>query len=159
MQANPQTIDKLFNSPCRYVVPMFQRLYVWGETPQWSTLWEDIVEKAVLRLERKKSNPHYLGALIVEGVKPTSGREVTRLLVIDGQQRLTTIQLLLCAFRDFTKCRGWTSMERRANRYIENPDADVMEKPEEEVFKLWPTQLNRDVFASIISAVYAAEQK
>jgi len=152
MQANPRSIDGLFNSQSRYVIPMFQRHYVWGENPQWSTLWEDIVEKAALRLKKEKSNPHYLGALIVEGVKPTSAREVTRLLVIDGQQRLTTIQLLLCAFRDFTKSRDWISLERKANRYIENPDADVMEKPEEEVFKLWPTQLNREVFATIISA-------
>ena len=72
--------------------------------------------------------------------------------MIDGQQRLTTIQLLLCAFRDFTKSRGWTSLERKANRYLENPDADVMEKPDEEVFKVWPTKLNREVFANIISA-------
>lgn len=152
MQANPRTIDALFNSQCRYVVPMFQRLYVWGENPQWSTLWEDIVEKAELRLAGKKSNPHYLGALIVEGVKPSSAREVTRLLVIDGQQRLTTLQLLLCAFRDFARSEAWNSLERKANRYIENPDADVMEKPDEEIFKIWPTVLNREVFSDLITA-------
>jgi len=152
MQANPRTVDALFNSQCRYVVPMFQRLYVWGENPQWSTLWEDIAEKAALRREGKKSNPHYLGALIVEGVKPSSAREVTRLLVIDGQQRLTTLQILLCAFRDFAKSQGWTSLERKANRYLENPDADVMEKPEEEIFKIWPTVLNREIFSNIVKA-------
>jgi uncharacterized protein with ParB-like and HNH nuclease domain len=51
MQANPRSIDGLFNSQSRYVVPMFQRLYVWAENPQWSTLWEDILEKAALRLK------------------------------------------------------------------------------------------------------------
>lgn len=152
MQANPRTIDALFNSQCRYVVPMFQRLYVWGEIPQWSTLWDDIAEKAALRLDGKKSNPHYLGALIVEGVKPSSAREVTRLLVIDGQQRLTTLQVFLCAFRDFARSQTWTSLERKATRYLENPDADVMEHPEEEIFKIWPTVLNREVFSSIIRA-------
>lgn len=35
MQSNPRTIDALFNSQLRYVIPMFQRLYVWQETPQW----------------------------------------------------------------------------------------------------------------------------
>lgn len=38
MQANPRSLDTLFNSQLRYVVPMFQRLYVWKESPQWSTL-------------------------------------------------------------------------------------------------------------------------
>jgi uncharacterized protein with ParB-like and HNH nuclease domain len=70
MQANPRSIPVLFDSQLRYVVPMFQRLYVWKETPQWQTLWEDISEKALLRLAGKASAPHYLGALIIEGVKP-----------------------------------------------------------------------------------------
>ena len=152
MQANPKTVDKLFDGQSRYIVPMFQRLYVWSENPQWRTLWEDVIEKALLRLQDKTTSPHYLGALIIEGVKPSSAREVTRLLVIDGQQRLTTLQLLLCAFRDYAHSRGWKSLERKAFRHIENSDADVMENPSEEVFKLWPTQLNRDVFASIIRA-------
>lgn len=131
---------------------MFQRLYVWGEDPQWRTLWEDIVEKAQLRLEQKPTNPHYLGALIIEGVKPSSAREVTRLLIIDGQQRITTLQLVLSAFRDYAALKNWTSLERKARRYTENPDADVMENPDEEIFKLWPTQLNREVFANIVRA-------
>jgi uncharacterized protein with ParB-like and HNH nuclease domain len=46
MQANPRNLNSLFNSQLRYVVPMFQRLYVWQQTPQWTTLWEDVVEKA-----------------------------------------------------------------------------------------------------------------
>lgn len=131
---------------------MFQRLYVWGEDPQWKTLWEDLVEKGTLQLDGVKTNAHYLGALIIEGVKPASSREVKRLLVIDGQQRLTTLQLLLCAFRDHSRSREWKTLDRTITRYLENADPDVMEKPGEEVFKLWPTQLNREVFASVINA-------
>lgn len=152
MQANPRSIDALFNSQLRYVVPMFQRLYVWKETPQWETLWEDVAEKADLQLRGIKSNPHYLGALIIEGVRPTSPREVKRFLVIDGQQRLTTLQLLLCAFRDVARTAGWVTLERPAARYLENADADVMEKPDEELLKLWPTTLNRGVYRDIITA-------
>jgi uncharacterized protein DUF262/uncharacterized protein DUF1524 len=152
VQANPKTVDKLFAAQSRYVVPMFQRLYVWAEDPQWRTLWEDVVEKAELRLEGVETNAHYLGALIIEGVKPLSANEVTRLLLIDGQQRITTLQILLCAFRDCARAQGLVGLERRATRYIENPDADVMDKPDEEVFKVWPTQLNRDIFSAIIQA-------
>jgi hypothetical protein len=152
MQANPRSIDKLFNAQARYVVPMFQRLYVWQQTPQWSTLWEDIIEKAELRLSGKKANPHYLGALIIEGVQPKTANEVTRLLVIDGQQRLTTIQLLLAALRDVANAQNWTSIAKKANRYIENPDPETMENPEEETLKLWPTQLNRQIFKAVVMA-------
>jgi hypothetical protein len=150
MQANPRTIDDLFNAQSRYIIPMFQRLYVWNEDPQWQTLWEDILEKANLQLNGIKTNPHYLGALIIEGVKPASSREVKRLLVIDGQQRLTTLQLMLCAFRDFSRYKEWKTLDRTTTRYLENVDADVMENPDEELFKIWPTQLNRDVFANIV---------
>jgi hypothetical protein len=152
VQANPKNVEKLFAAQARYVVPMFQRLYVWGENPQWQTLWEDVTEKAAERLKGVSTNAHYLGALIIEGVRPSSGNEVTRLLLIDGQQRITTLQLLLCAFRDYARLREWTALDRRATRYIENPDADVMENPDEEIFKVWPTQLNRDVFSSIMQA-------
>ena len=112
MQANPRSLDTLFNSQLRYVVPMFQRLYVWKETPQWSTLWEDVSEKALLLMRGVKSNPHYLGALIIEGVKPNSPREVKRFLIIDGQQRLTTLQLLFCAYRDIARALGKPGAER-----------------------------------------------
>lgn len=152
MQANPRSLDELFNSQLRYVVPMFQRLYVWEQTPQWETLWEDIVEKTALHLKCVRTNPHYLGALIVEGVRPDSPREVKRFLVIDGQQRLTTLQLLLCAYRDFARKNEWKSLDRTVSRYLENADPDVMEHPDEEVFKLWPSMLNRDVFRKIIRA-------
>lgn len=152
MQANPRSLDALFNSQLRYVVPMFQRLYVWQESPQWATLWEDIQEKADLQLKRVTSNAHYFGALIIEGVRPNSPREVKRFLVIDGQQRLTTLQLVFCAFRDIARKNDWKTLDRATTRYLENADQDVMERPEEEAFKVWPTTLNRDVFRNIISA-------
>lgn len=152
MEANPRTLDALFNSQLRYVVPMFQRLYVWQETPQWVNLWEDIVEKADLQLAGVKTNAHYLGALIIEGVRPSSPREVKRFLVIDGQQRLTTLQLLFAAFRDFARLHEWKTLDRATTRYLENVDPDVMEHPDEEVYKLWPTTLNRDVFRQVVSA-------
>jgi hypothetical protein len=152
MQANPRSLDSLFNSQLRYVVPMFQRLYVWEENPQWSTLWEDVVEKADLQLSATQSSPHYLGALIIEGVRPSSPREVKRFLVIDGQQRLTTLQLMFCAYRDIARKNEWKTLDRASSRYLENADPDVMEHPDEERFKLWPTTLNRDVFRNVITA-------
>jgi Protein of unknown function DUF262/Protein of unknown function (DUF1524) len=151
MDAHPRSLDRLFNAQLRYVVPMFQRLYVWKQNPQWTTLWEDTAEKAELRLRGVQTNAHYLGALITEGVRSVKG-EVGRFLVIDGQQRLTTLQLLFCAFRDVARKNDWKRFDRAATRYLENADADVMDNPDEERFKLWPTKLNRDTFRNIILA-------
>jgi hypothetical protein len=152
MEANPRTITKLFNSQMRYVVPMFQRKYVWSRSPQWETLWEDIVEKADQRAIGDDPRPHYLGALIIEGVKPTSPGEVMRFLVVDGQQRLTTLQILICALRDIARANDWKGLDKTLSRYLENADPDVMDNPDEEILKLWPTTLNRDVFKSVIQA-------
>lgn len=152
MQPSRKSVEELFNPQVRYVVPMFQRKYVWQEDPQWQNLWEDIEEKANFRLNGKTTHPHYLGALIVEGVKPVSGNEVTRMLVIDGQQRLTTLQLLLCALRDIAKERNWNALDKKLTRLLENSDQDVMDNPTEEKFKIWPTTLNRDVFSDVITA-------
>lgn len=55
MQANPRSIEALFNSQLRYMVPMFQRLYVWNEK-QWETLWEDLTEKANLQLAKSQAH-------------------------------------------------------------------------------------------------------
>ena len=99
-----------------------------------------------------KSNAHYLGAVIVEGVRPHSPREVKRFLIIDGQQRLTTLQIVFCAYRDIARKANWKTLDRATTRYIENSDIDVMEHPDQEKYKLWSTTLNRSVFADIISA-------
>lgn len=76
MQANPRSIESLFSSQLRYVVPMFQRHYVWQRDPQWSTLWEDVIEKADFQIEGRQTNAHYLGALIDELADFTRHAEV-----------------------------------------------------------------------------------
>ena len=64
---------------------------------------------------------------------------------------------MLCAFRDVSRKNEWLSLERPLTRYLENADIDVMEFPEQERFKLWPTTLNREIFKEIISSGDPAE--
>ena len=90
-----------------YVVPTYQRLYVWSREDQWEPLWSDVeeianvlVEDAVNRgsesVDANLREPHFLGAVVlkISGVTPELASE---LRVIDGQQRLTTLQLLIAA--------------------------------------------------------------
>lgn len=152
MRANPRTITELFEPTHRYVVPMFQRHYVWSRSEQWEPLWDDIAEKLVTRKSDSRTPPHFLGAVILDSARRTSTKQVSRFIVIDGQQRLTTFQLLLAALRDTATRRSLPHIARAAERCLLNPDVELMERPEQEQYKLWPTLVNRDVFCQIVSA-------
>ncbi len=98
------TVFELFERERRYVVPLYQRPYVWEEEQQWEPLWQDIAEKAEALLDqdpgaRDGLRNHFLGAVVLNHVE-TYGKEVATDEVIDGQQRLTTLQVFLAALRD-----------------------------------------------------------
>jgi Protein of unknown function DUF262 len=86
------------HQPQRLVVPLFQRRYVWNEESQWDPLWNDLVRVAERYLNRrdKKYKSHFLGAVVLQQAPRQIGLMQER-TIIDGQQRLTTLQLLLDA--------------------------------------------------------------
>jgi uncharacterized protein with ParB-like and HNH nuclease domain len=139
MQANPRKLLDLFGNTLRYVVPIFQRHYVWERGSQWEPLWEDVREKATKRILKQDTLPHFLGALILDQARKRSTKEVSRFVVIDGQQRLVTIQLVLAALRDIALMKGAKMIGAAVDRYIFNPDPELMENSDEEIYKLWPT--------------------
>src|SRR6476646_4180354 len=98
MLAEALTPADLFGYHVRYVVPLFQRPYVWNRRDQWEPLWDDIRAVAQRLLDAPATSariaPHFLGAIVVEQA-PTKVGSVAVYHVIDGQQRLTTLQLLL----------------------------------------------------------------
>lgn len=152
MQANPRKLLDLFGITLRYVVPIFQRHYVWTKDVQWEALWEDIEEKLIDRIEKRKTSSHFMGALILDQARKESTKEVGRFIVIDGQQRLITIQLLVTALRDIAHESGFDNLSTAINRYILNPDPELMQDSQVEIYKMWPTQFNREVFCKVINA-------
>jgi len=152
MQANPRKLTELFGQTLRYMVPIFQRHYVWDEENQWIPLWEDILEKHKQRLEKQSTSEHFLGAIILDQVRKQSTKEVSRFVVIDGQQRITTIQLLLASLRDFVDERGFHDLANAVGGNLFNPFPEMMEDRSKEIYKLWPTKFNRDVFCNILNA-------
>jgi hypothetical protein len=82
------------------VVPLFQRRYCWGE-PHWRQLWRDIVSPRHLV---SASNPHAIGRVVIaRELGGTGANRREALVLIDGQQRMTTLMLLLCAVRDVAR--------------------------------------------------------
>lgn len=97
METFKRTPLQLFNLPQHFVIPLFQRPYVWKEDEQWEPLWKDIRRVVELRINEPHLNPqHFLGAVVLQAHDAGSNR-VTTWNVIDGQQRLTTLQLLMDA--------------------------------------------------------------
>ncbi|MCR1981436.1 DUF262 domain-containing protein [Cellulosimicrobium cellulans] len=94
METFKRTPLQLFNLPQHFVIPLFQRPYVWKEDEQWEPLWKDIRRVAELRIAEPHLNAtHFLGAVVLQSHQ-THSKRLTTWNVIDGQQRLTTLQLL-----------------------------------------------------------------
>lgn len=147
MRPFTRSIIELFDGKKRYLIPLYQRQYAWSVSPQLELLWEDI-ERAVTRLEadRQAATPHFMGAIVIAQIK-TFGKQVQAFEVIDGQQRLTTFQLLLAALRDVANAHG-SVYGQEVNKLLLNDG--VMEAPDVERFKLWPTLTDRRAFVHLI---------
>ena len=106
MEANAAAVLDLFETKMQIEVPLFQRQYVWEREKHWEPLWEDISRKFTEYLEGRRDAPlHFLGAMVLDQ-KQTPTTHVPRRQVIDGQQRLTTLQIFLAALRDFCREQG-----------------------------------------------------
>ena len=101
MHAKNEPLPAIINGTTQFVVPVFQRDYSWTEG-QCEQLWQDIMQIA----RGPSKSRHFFGS-IVNIATDDSAAGFTRWLLIDGQQRLTTLTLLLVALRDYIKTSGW----------------------------------------------------
>jgi len=151
MEAHTRSPRELFEGKEHYEIPAFQRPYVWNEEDQWAPLWDDVIRVSEAFVSAKVANPdesvdhhHFLGAVVYESKRPVAG-DVTRHDVIDGQQRMTTLQLLIDAVHEVVRARGHDDMAESLEELILNKSSRFAGKRER--FKLWPSQADRDAFA------------
>ena len=147
MKPYTRSIIDLFDGKKRYLIPLYQRQYAWKVEPQLRLLWEDIM-RANQRLvsDRAGLSPHFMGAMVISQIK-TFGKQVQAYEVIDGQQRLTTFQLLLAALRDVALAHD-SNYAEEIRKYLLNDG--IMEAPERERFKVWPSLTDRRAFVSVV---------
>lgn len=140
MRPDKVTLADLFGQQRRYVVPLFQRGYVWTREGQWVPLWRDVLAQGRRLVEADEGRTteirrHFLGAVVLDaGVSGV--RHVTDHPVIDGQQRLTTLQLLLMTFRDVVAPAIDSDLTRELTRLTVNEGQ--WPNPDEQ-FKVRPT--------------------
>ena len=150
MRADAAPLLSIFEKKMRLEVPLFQRQYVWSQDSQWEPLWDDIARKFSDYIEGRKDTPvHFLGAMVLDQ-KQTPTTHVDRRQVIDGQQRLTTLQIFLAAFRDFCRENGCDELAMECESFIFNKG--MMADATVDRFKVWPTQLDRKQFSDVLSA-------
>ena len=150
MDAKPRSLKEIFDAQCRYMVPLYQRPYVWTEQDQWEPLWEDISALADRYYRADPFRPHFMGAVVLEQLNTATGTLDLR-QIIDGQQRLTTLQIVIEAACDVCDSLGTvaSSHTHDLRRLTRN---DSREGKPDEIFKVWPTNVDRNHFRIVMSA-------
>lgn len=140
MQASETKLQQIIEGTKQYVVPLFQRAYSWKKS-EWQVLWNDIAELCSVDNPR----PHFMGSIVtMPTVSVPEG--VSKYLLIDGQQRLTTSFILLCALRDKAQQSGELEVAAEIdNTILVNPYKKGLD-----YYKILPTQLDREAFRRLI---------
>jgi len=143
MQAHENRLRQLLDSTQQYIVPLFQRFYVW-ERNYWDTLWDDLVD---LIEDDDPQRNHFLGSVVVIPATD-SAPGLPRFILIDGQQRIATLLVMLAALRDCARQADDTELaaeiEQRflVNQFKHGGDA----------YKLLLSQSDRIAFQHLIQA-------
>ena len=147
-QRNLLNPTDLFYKPIRYEVPDFQRPYVWTKEDQWEPLWEDIEDKTRESMDTGKIAFHFMGAIALQQrINPSNTMETRT--VVDGQQRIITLQLLITAIREVCLKRGYSEPADRLELLVHNLKAHMRGNPELEC-KIWPSIYDRWAFSHAV---------
>ena len=122
MKANEVKLLKFLQGPKQFLIPIFQRRYSW-ERRHCEQLWRDVLHIG----QDKKAQAHFLGSVVYMEHGIYSASAVTQLVVIDGQQRLTTLSLLLSALGRAIELRGSKidiTKKKLENYYLFNADEE-----------------------------------
>jgi hypothetical protein len=125
---------------------------VWNKEDQWERLWADIIGKADTRILGDQPVPHFLGAVVLEPQSRQGLLGVETLHIIDGQQRLTTLQYVLAGLAIALRSSGVTPLLSLVEGCQRNPNLETMEQPDIEIFKLWPTFRDREPYRLAMEA-------
>ncbi len=153
MKANETVLLPLLEGTKQFFVPLFQRPYSWTKR-EWEVLWndlEDLLETAGPQ-EVPQQN-HFFGSIVTMPAESVP-EGVTKYLLIDGQQRLTTVYVILCLLRNLAKSHEGTVANQIEECFLVNKY-----NAGNDHFKLLPTQVDRDAFIRIIGGQEADQDQ
>jgi len=141
MKASETNFQALIEGQKQYIVPLFQRPYSW-QTKEWDILLEDLK----WLYENEDAHSHFIGSMVIMPAAPNP-LGITKFFLIDGQQRLTTLFILLMLLRDYAIQEAET--ERLAQK-IEKTMLVNEFSDDDDFYKLLPTQIDRPAFMALI---------
>ncbi|MGW6425907.1 GmrSD restriction endonuclease domain-containing protein [Nocardia sp. NPDC055053] len=144
--AQETSLQRILEGSSQYLVPLYQRPYGWGDE-QLQELWSDVIQLAEDRIDEPDST-HFIGSVVLAPAPAGVAGAVTRFLVVDGQQRLTTLTLLLAAIRDYLRAVDGSASrdtDRIHNQLLTNQYHDDPDR-----LKLLPTQVDRPAYTAVI---------
>jgi hypothetical protein len=148
-QPTQQTIYSLFNGRLQFQVPVYQRAYVWNEDKNWGLLWDDIADTANRYLDDPEAHlrhRHFLGPIVLsQQPSPPSG--IDPRLVIDGQQRLTTLQIIIAAASAAARDHGAEGIATDLADLTANRGEEI---EGDDCYKVWPSRRDREAFLATI---------
>lgn len=158
MRPDKLSVPYLFQKSEQYMIPLFQRGYVWTLRDQILPLWEDLIDRMDALTEFKNNSAkvgskklktwrkHFLGTVVVGEAKGGGREAVPAREVIDGQQRITTLQILLLALRDVVRPLQdeWLDDELKLLTRNRGRFSDTRH-----TLKVWPTHVGRDVMQAL----------
>lgn len=141
MDATKGNIYAILNGNKQFLIPVYQRYYSW-DIEQCKRLWNDIVE-----MQKKNKQGHFVGSIvnIAEKAMPTG---VQKYMIIDGQQRMTTLTLLLIALRDYAVSHPEDTTIN--SRRIDNMLLKNEYESGDERYKLLLTETDRDILVNLV---------
>lgn len=141
MDATKGNIYAILNGNKQFLIPVYQRYYSW-DLEQCKRLWDDIVE-----MQKKNKAGHFVGSIvnIAEQAMPTG---VQKFMIIDGQQRMTTLALLLISLRDYAieHPEDTTINFRRINSMLLKNEYEIGD----EQYKLLLTETDRAMLIGLV---------
>ena len=140
MKAHETILRHLLEGTKQFMVPLFQREYRWKQD-RWETLWNDLNEL----YEEDQPRPHFLGSIVTLPIEPVPAG-ISKFLLIDGQQRLTTLMVLLAVIRDRARLQGNELSEEIQESYLCNK----FKRSQLSYYKLLPTQVDQEPFFTLI---------
>jgi uncharacterized protein with ParB-like and HNH nuclease domain len=145
MKASESNLRETIQGDKQFIIPLFQRQYSWDKQ-QWEVLWNDIEELCSM----ENPHPHFMGSMVSIPESDITGG-VDKYILIDGQQRLTTIFILICVLRNKAKEKNKDSQlsQELHNKFLINQYQEGTE-----VYKLQPAQTDREAFYGLIENKY-----
>lgn len=146
MEVGKPNLQSIFNSPNQYEIPVFQRFYVWKKE-NWEQLWMNILELYEPEMQWKH---HFMGSIVVS---PIVGLQGNKLQVIDGQQRIITLSLLLCAIRNVAQDFGLSALVSEIETYY----LFHKERQGTDLYRVYPRQRDHPHYFSVVHREEAGE--